>query len=266
MFNACLNPLAYTIRHLDTERMVSYSITVRQREILDYLIATHSQTGLVSSVRELQSHFGFSSSNAVTSHLRALEKKGYIKRIEGKARSILFTPARDFVVKEDTSHLASTNMVGEPIADTGTIPFDFQASGTKNRSNPQGRDCGFGFDSHSLDSLCQLIHGDSLEVMKNMPPSSVHAIVTDPPYGLIEYEDGNHSKLRSGKGGVWRIPPKLDGVERSPLPRFTVLGAQDRERLARFFRAFADQAIRILVPGGHVILASNPLLSTAEKR
>ena len=242
--------------------MVSYSITARQREILDFLVATHSRTGLVSSVRELQSHFGFSSSNAVTSHLRALEKKGYIKRIEGKARSILFSPARDVAARENSGQTSPTCMVGEPTADTGTIHFDFLTSGTKSRADSQGQVSGFGFDSHPLDSLCQLVHGDSLEVMKNMPTASVHAIVTDPPYGLIEYEDGNHSKLRSGKGGVWRIPPKLDGVERSPLPRFTVLGVQDRERLARFFRAFADQAIRILVPGGHVILASNPLLST----
>ena len=243
--------------------MVSYSITARQREILDYLVATHSLTGLVASVRELQSHFGFSSSNAVTSHLRALEKKGYIKRIEGKARSILFLPARDAPPKGRLNEFPSTLTVGEPAADTGTIPFEFGASAVKRMASASSGNPGFGIDSVQLDSLCQLIHGDALEVMKSMATASIHAIVTDPPYGLIEYESENHSKLRSGKGGVWRIPPKLNGVERSPLPRFTVLGQQDRERLVQFFCAFAGQALRILVPGGHIILASNPLLSTA---
>ena len=114
-----------------------------------------------------------------------------------------------------------------------------------------------------LDQRTQLIHGDALEVMVAMPFQTVHAIVTDPPYGLIEYEPNNHSKLRGGRGGVWRIPPKLDGVERAPLPRFTVLGVADRERLVKFYKRFGELAMRVLAPGGHMFIASNPLLSTA---
>jgi len=239
--------------------MVSYSITARQRQILDYLIAVHKKTGLVASVRELQSHFGFSSSNAVTSHLRALEKKGFIKRIGGKARSILFSSSPGDAGNGDWSELPDTSsVVGEPMRDTGTVAFEFL-----DANSPTMAKLSSGKDYHQLDHLCRLVHGDALDVMETMVASSVHAIVTDPPYGLIEYENGNHSKLRAGKGGVWRIPPKLDGVERSPLPRFTVLGDQDRKRLAAFFSEFARQALRILVPGGHVVLASNPLLSTA---
>ena len=259
----CLNRLASVTRYSKTEHMISYSITKRQREILDYLIETHATTGLVASVRELQSHFGFSSSNAVTSHLKALEKKGYIRRIEGKARSIIFAPERT-VAPADWQHGGvPSSVVQEPRVDTGTMPLAFIAPSSKRAvENPTSIDS-LKFDSFKLDSLCKLIHGDSIDVMKSMASESIHSIVTDPPYGLIEYEDGNHAKLRSGKGGVWRIPPKLNGVERAPLPRFTVLGPQDRERLAQFFRAFAEQALRILVPGGHLILASNPLLSTA---
>jgi DNA modification methylase len=108
----------------------------------------------------------------------------------------------------------------------------------------------------------QLVLSDAIQWMVEREEHSVHAIVTDPPYGLIEFDDKDHDKLRKGKGGVWRIPPKLDGSERSPLPRFTVLSASDRERLTTFFKAFAFQAARILVPGGHLVIASNPLLST----
>jgi site-specific DNA-methyltransferase (adenine-specific) len=240
--------------------MVSYSITARQKQILDYLVEIHSRTGLVASVRELQKHFGFSSSNAVTSHLRALEKKGFIKRIGGQARSILFAPPYE---KGNWDEPSAASEVREPRVDTATIPFAFAGLDSKQPGKARDVKLNLGNHFHHLDGLCRLVHGDALAVMGSMAPASVHAIVTDPPYGLIEYEKGNHSKLRAGKGGVWRIPPKLDGVERSPLPRFTVLGAQDRKRLAEFFRAFADQALRILVPGGHVILASNPLLSTA---
>ena len=83
-----------------------------------------------------------------------------------------------------------------------------------------------------------------------------------PPYSLLEYKETHHQKLREGKGGVWRIPPSFDGAIRQPLPRFTQLTASDRERLRIFFAAFACQAARILVPGGHLAIASHPLLSS----
>jgi site-specific DNA-methyltransferase (adenine-specific) len=40
-----------------------------------------------------------------------------------------------------------------------------------------------------------------------------------------------------------------------------VLSPAERNDLARFFAAFAERAFRVLVPGGHLIIASNPLLS-----
>ena len=91
--------------------------------------------------------------------------------------------------------------------------------------------------------------------------NSIHAIVTDPPYGLKEYTDIEKAKLRNGRGGVWRIPPSFDGCKRSPLPRFTVLDKADIAALRRFFTNFAEQAMRVLVPGGHIMIATNPLLS-----
>jgi site-specific DNA-methyltransferase (adenine-specific) len=102
---------------------------------------------------------------------------------------------------------------------------------------------------------------DCCEWMDRRPENSIHAIVTDPPYGLKEYTPEQTQKLRSRNGGVWRIPPSFDGCERNPLPRFTVLTDEDRERLREFFVAFAKRAYRILMPGGHVLIATNPLLS-----
>ncbi len=100
-----------------------------------------------------------------------------------------------------------------------------------------------------------------LEWMDSRPTNSIHAIVTDPPYGLKEYTDTEKDKLRKGKGGVWRIPPSFDGCTRNPLPRFTVLSDEERDELTRFFSEFARRALRVLVPGGHMFIATNPLLS-----
>lgn len=108
----------------------------------------------------------------------------------------------------------------------------------------------------------QLVLADAIQWMTERDDNSLHAIVTDPPYGLLEYEDKDHQKLRKGKGGVWRVPPSFDGAQRSPLPRFSVLTPADRERLSTFFAAFAFQAKRILRPGGHLVIASNPLVSS----
>ena len=102
---------------------------------------------------------------------------------------------------------------------------------------------------------------DCLVWMDSRPSNSVHAIVTDPPYGLKEYTHAEKEKLRKGRGGVWRIPPSFDGCKRSPLPRFTILSDEDRGNLKRFFAEFGRRALRVLAPGGHLLIATNPLLS-----
>ena len=106
-----------------------------------------------------------------------------------------------------------------------------------------------------------LFYGDCLDWLADQPANSVHGVVTDPPYGLVEYQPEQQRKLRRGRGGVWRIPPAFDGHRRSPVPRFTTLTPSDLEALDRFFAAWADALIPVLVPGAHVLVASNPLLS-----
>jgi len=102
---------------------------------------------------------------------------------------------------------------------------------------------------------------DAFMWLEQRAANSAHAIVTDPPYGVKEYTEGEKAKLRNGRGGVWRIPPSFDGAKRTPVPRFTVLDGADLAALELFFERFAARALRVLVPGGHVIVASNPLLS-----
>lgn len=106
-----------------------------------------------------------------------------------------------------------------------------------------------------------LHHSDCMEWMGTRAPNSVHAVVTDPPYGLVEYSSEEKKKLRSGRGGVWRIPPSFDGCQRAPLPRFTTLTPKQLDTMRDFFADWAARVERILVPGGHVVVASNPLVS-----
>ena len=106
-----------------------------------------------------------------------------------------------------------------------------------------------------------IVNADCFAWLEARAAESVHGVVTDPPYGLVEYSAHEQAKLRAGKGGVWRIPPSFDGHTRSPLPRFTVLSPSDITALDFFFNRWARAILRVLVPGANVLVASNPLLS-----
>jgi len=107
----------------------------------------------------------------------------------------------------------------------------------------------------------EVFHTDAFEWLERAAPCSVHAVVTDPPYGLREYKEQELEKMRNGRGGVWRIPPSYDGCQRRPLPRFTVLTESDKEELRAFFAKLASGLMPVLVPGAHVLIATNPLVS-----
>ncbi len=106
-----------------------------------------------------------------------------------------------------------------------------------------------------------LYHADCFDWLRRQEDNSIHAVVTDPPYGLHEYSEEQQMKLRNGKGGVWRIPPRFDGHVRSPLPRFTTLTAEQLEHIYSFFFLWARLLAPKLVPGAQVVVASNPLVS-----
>ena len=109
-------------------------------------------------------------------------------------------------------------------------------------------------------SKITLIHGDCLEAIAQLETDSLHAVCTDPPYGLVEFSSGEVAKLRAGRGGVWRLPPKWDGCERRPLPRFSVLTAEQKKGIEIFFGQWACVLLPKVRPGGHVLMAGNTVL------
>ncbi|TDO06722.1 site-specific DNA-methyltransferase (adenine-specific) [Halomonas ventosae] len=106
-----------------------------------------------------------------------------------------------------------------------------------------------------------LLHEDCFNWIAGREDNSLHAVITDPPYGLHEYSPDQQTKLRNGKGGVWRIPPSYDGHKRSPLPRFTTLTREQLDELFAFFYVWGKALLPKLVPGAHAVVASNPLVS-----
>jgi repressor LexA len=63
-------------------------LTDRQREIYDFIRDKIESRGFGPTVREIGEHFEIQSPNGVMCHLKALEKKGLIKRTGFRARAI----------------------------------------------------------------------------------------------------------------------------------------------------------------------------------
>lgn len=107
----------------------------------------------------------------------------------------------------------------------------------------------------------RIVRADCFDWLARVPEGSLHAIVTDPPYGVKEYELEQIEKRAAGKGGIWRIPPSFDGSTRSPLPRFTALNLKEREALREFFVLWSRAILRAMRPGAHVFIASNAFIA-----
>lgn len=63
-------------------------LTLKQKQILQFILEHLEEQGAPPTLREIADHFGFTSPASVKPHLEALEKKGYIRRHEHKARGI----------------------------------------------------------------------------------------------------------------------------------------------------------------------------------
>ena len=63
-------------------------LTERQREVFEFIRDSCRADNRPPTVREIADHFGFRSPKAVTDHLNALERKGYVLRRSRKSRNI----------------------------------------------------------------------------------------------------------------------------------------------------------------------------------
>jgi len=201
--------------------------TVRDA-IIDALSYRTQGATLAEITRDVSSLIGPTPASSIRSYLRLNTPKLFIKEGRGHYR-----------VREDPQ---------------AALPLMYQPNGNRTSPVVSSREA-FRFGNATL------IHGDCFKWLATAQTNSIEAVVTDPPYGLVEYSELEQAKLRKGKGGVWRIPPSFDGNKRSPLPRFTVLSRDDISELERFFLAWARLLFPIIVPGAHVLVASNPLLS-----
>jgi repressor LexA len=65
------------------------ALTDRQKAIYDFLLKTIREKGFAPSIHEIGRRFKIASTNGVSDHLKALEKKGYIRRVGKRAIEVV---------------------------------------------------------------------------------------------------------------------------------------------------------------------------------
>lgn len=119
------------------------SLTKKQDKILEFIEDFQHGQGHSPSYQEIQEHFGFHSPNAVTNHIRAIKRKGYIQERKGHRGIASLRPARNEIP------LVGEIAAGSPIEAIENIEKKLDLSA-------------FGFDNSGRDYLALSVKGDSM--------------------------------------------------------------------------------------------------------
>ena len=91
-----------------------HALTQRQRTILEVIRASVSSRGYPPSIREIGDAVGLTSTSSVAHQLRALERKGYLRRDPNRPRAVDVRGADDSVTPAVTTDVAGSDALPEP--------------------------------------------------------------------------------------------------------------------------------------------------------
>ncbi len=100
----------FTIRLL-----VLSHLTDRQKQIYDFLVRTVREKGYAPSTQQIDSRFKIASTNGVFGHLKALEKKGYIRTVGKRALEILNSQGKSVLPDVREVPVLGRVPAGEPL-------------------------------------------------------------------------------------------------------------------------------------------------------
>lgn len=172
---------------------MSKEITKIQKSILEYISDEKSRKGILPSLSDIASHFGYRNRSTVREHLLALEKKGYIKRSPKLSRSIeLLLEKQLFVQRPVLGEVAA----GSPLTiypdaiDTVNLPKIVKTPGESFLLKVKG------------DSLkdAYIFSGDIIIVNPNLTPKNgqiIAAILEDAAVVKRFYKKENSIELHS---------------------------------------------------------------------
>lgn len=185
-------------------------LTPRQREVLEFIQTQQRETGLPPTSREIQKHFQFQSQTAAMNHLRALEKKGAIERLPGKARAAIDPRLRW------EPNFRAVSLLGQ-------IPAGMSVDAAESEGSKLGVDFGaFGLDTTAQvfalrvrgDSMIgvQIVDGDTVILEKRVPKNGdIVAALIDGEVTLKRYRTSRgRSFLKAENPAYPDLIPAID--------------------------------------------------------
>ena len=189
--------------------MGTAQLTDRQQAVYDMIRDLIVGRGYGPTVREIGEHFGIKSPNGVMCHLRALERKGLIRRSPNKSRAIELTQTAD-----RNGH--SLPLAGMVAAAPSTLAF------TKN---------------NRVD-FSEMFFQDDRFILRVSGDSMIDAHITDGDYVIIQKQDsaepgqmvvaqtpsGETLKFWHPEGDRIRLQPANEDMEPIYVKEATVIG------------------------------------------
>jgi repressor LexA len=106
------------------------ALTDRQKAIYDFLLKSIRERGFAPSIQEIGRQFKIASTNGVSDHLKALEKKGYIRRVGKRAIEVVNALGKSVLAATRDVPVVGRVPAGKPflseenIEEVITIPSD----------------------------------------------------------------------------------------------------------------------------------------------
>lgn len=183
-------------------------LTEKQKKFLEYLSHYIADWGTAPSFEEIRMHFGFSSFNTVTTYLRILERKGYVRLPEEKNRKRAVEVISPIEKRRHEFPLLGNVAAGKPIealetADVIEVPQSLVGTGDHFVLRVKG-------DSMQEDGI---LDGDFIVVRKQPRAENgetVVALIDNEATVKKYYRKKTHVELRPAHGGMAPIIVKKD--------------------------------------------------------
>ena len=175
------------------------TLSPKQQQIYDYIIAFSAEHGYPPSVREIGAFVGLKSPSTVHFHLKGLETAGLITKAEGKTRSITVVQPEEQTAPGDKVPVVGSVAAGTPILaqecsedyltfDTGGRPGEYFALRVRGESM----------------KYAGILPGDLVVVHQQTDAHNGEIVVA-----LFE-DEATVKTLRRKDGQVWLMPENPD--------------------------------------------------------
>lgn len=203
--------------------MEDHRLSPRQQDVVDFILSTVAQRGIPPTYREIGDALGIASTNGVADHIKALIKKGYLRKVGGSPGGV----ARGIQLTAKARSVRRSAVVPVPVvgagADAGVFLADenYEKTLHLDRSLLPANSSVFAMRVHGEAMVDAGIHdGDYVLVRQQEAARNGEMVVTFMQGGAVVryfFREGERIRLQSANGDagpVWvaTTDAKIAGV------------------------------------------------------